>query len=40
VVSVVVFHDLPEMILVGTSSGGTVATGVADDIPDRIASLV
>ena len=40
VVSVVVFDDLREVILVGTSSGGTVITGVADRIPERIASLV
>ncbi len=40
VVSVVVFDDLREVILVGTSSGGTVITGVADRICDRIASLV
>src|SRR5205085_5049534 len=40
VVSVVVFEDLRDIILVGTSSGGTVITGVADRISDRIASLV
>jgi pimeloyl-ACP methyl ester carboxylesterase len=40
VVSVVVFEDLHDIILVGTSSGGTVTTGVADRISDRIASLV
>jgi pimeloyl-ACP methyl ester carboxylesterase len=40
VVSVVVFEDLHDIILVGTSSGGTVITGVAERIYDRIASLV
>jgi pimeloyl-ACP methyl ester carboxylesterase len=40
VVSVVVFDDLRDVILVGTSSGGTVITAVADRISDRIASLV
>ena len=40
VVSTVVFDDLRDVILVGTSSGGTVITGAANRIPDRIASLV
>jgi pimeloyl-ACP methyl ester carboxylesterase len=40
VASVVVFNDLRDVILVGTSSGGTVITGVADRINDPIASLV
>jgi pimeloyl-ACP methyl ester carboxylesterase len=40
VVSVVVFDDLRDIILVGTSSGGTVITGVANRISERIASLV
>ncbi len=40
VVSVVVFDDLREVILAGTSSGGTVITGVASRISDRITSLV
>ena len=40
VVSVVVFDDLRDIVLVGTSSGGTVITGVANRITDRIASLV
>lgn len=38
--SVVVFDDLCDVILVGTSSGGTVITSVANHISDRIASLV
>jgi pimeloyl-ACP methyl ester carboxylesterase len=40
VASVVVFDDLRDVILVGTSSGGTVITDVASRISDRIASLV
>jgi pimeloyl-ACP methyl ester carboxylesterase len=40
VVSVVFFEDLNDVVLVGTSSGGTVITGVASRIPGRIASLV
>jgi pimeloyl-ACP methyl ester carboxylesterase len=40
VASVVEFDDLRDVILVGTSSGGTVVTGVAGRISDRIASLV
>ena len=40
VVSVAEFDDLDDVILVGTSSGGTVITGVANRIPGRIASLV
>jgi pimeloyl-ACP methyl ester carboxylesterase len=37
VVSVAEFDDLDDVILVGTSSGGTVITGVANRIPGRIA---
>ena len=40
IVSVAEFDDLDDVILVGTSSGGTVITGVANRIPARIASLV
>jgi pimeloyl-ACP methyl ester carboxylesterase len=40
VVSVAEFDDLDDVILVGTSSGGTVITGVANRVPGRIASLV
>jgi pimeloyl-ACP methyl ester carboxylesterase len=40
VVNVVEFEDLRDVILVGTSSGGTVITGVADRVCDRVASLV
>jgi pimeloyl-ACP methyl ester carboxylesterase len=38
--SVVVFEDLRDVILVGTSSGGTVITALADKICDRTAALV
>jgi pimeloyl-ACP methyl ester carboxylesterase len=40
VVNVLEFEDLTDVILVGTSSGGTVVTGVADRVLDRIAQLV
>jgi pimeloyl-ACP methyl ester carboxylesterase len=34
------FEDLDGVILVGNSSGGSVITGVADRIPERIAKVV
>jgi pimeloyl-ACP methyl ester carboxylesterase len=40
VVNVLTYADLRELILVGTSSGGAVITGVADRVPERIAQLV
>lgn len=40
IAGLVVFDDLHDVILVGTSSGGTVITGVANSVPERIASLV
>jgi pimeloyl-ACP methyl ester carboxylesterase len=40
VVSVVEFDALREVILVGTSSSGTVITAVAEKIADRVRSLV
>jgi pimeloyl-ACP methyl ester carboxylesterase len=40
IASVMLFDDLHEVILVGTSSGGTVITGVADRTGERITSLV
>ena len=40
VVAVLKFDDLHDVILVGTSSGGTVITGVAGEVPDRIRALV
>jgi pimeloyl-ACP methyl ester carboxylesterase len=40
VLGVIKYEDLSEVILVGHSYGGMVVTGVADRIPDKIASLV
>ena len=40
VVNVLVFEDLHDVVLVGHSYGGMVATGVADRARDRIARLV
>ncbi len=40
VVNVLTFEDLTDVVLVGTSSGGTVITGVADRVPERIGALV
>lgn len=40
VANLVTFEDLADVVLVGTSSSGTVITGVAAQIPDRIGSLV
>ena len=40
VASVVVFDDLRDVILVGTSSGGTVITDLTGRVSDRIGSLV
>jgi pimeloyl-ACP methyl ester carboxylesterase len=40
VVSVLTYDDLHDVILVGTSSGGAVITGVADRVPERISQLV
>ena len=40
VVEVMTFDDLRDVVLVGTSSAGTVITGVAGRVPDRVASLV
>ncbi len=40
VAAVVLFDDLRDVVLVGSSSTGTVITGVAARIPDRVASLV
>ncbi len=38
--AVIEYEDLREIVLVGHSYGGMVATGVADRLPDRIARLV
>jgi pimeloyl-ACP methyl ester carboxylesterase len=40
VLGVIDYEDLSEIVLVGHSYGGMVVTGVADRIPDKIASLV
>jgi pimeloyl-ACP methyl ester carboxylesterase len=39
VVKVLEFEDLREVLLIGHSYGGMVATGVADRVPERIARL-
>src|ERR1051325_3592304 len=40
VVNTILYEDLHDIILVGHSYGGTVITGVADRVPDRIKRLV
>jgi pimeloyl-ACP methyl ester carboxylesterase len=40
VVNVLTFEDLNDVILVGNSSAGTVITGVADRVPERIDQVV
>jgi pimeloyl-ACP methyl ester carboxylesterase len=40
VVSVLEFEDLKDVVLLGHSYGGMVATGVADTAPDRIARVI
>lgn len=40
VTNVIEYEDLRNVILVGNSSGGMVMTGVADQMPERIAHLV
>ena len=40
VVNTILFEDLHNIILVGHSYGGMVITGVADSIPERIASMI
>lgn len=40
VVSALVFEDLDAVTLVGSSSGGTVVTAVADRVPERIERVV
>ena len=40
ILSAVKFEDLNDIVLLGHSYGGMVATGVADRIPDRIRQLV
>ena len=40
VVKVLEFEDLRQVVLIGHSYGGMVATGVADRVPERISRLV
>jgi pimeloyl-ACP methyl ester carboxylesterase len=40
VVGVLKFEDLKNVVLIGHSYGGMVATGVADRLPERIAQLI
>lgn len=40
VLAVVEFEDLRDIVVVGHSYGGMVATGVSDRVPDRVAQLV
>jgi len=40
VLGVLDYEDLSDIVLVGHSYGGMVVTGVADAVPDKIASLV
>jgi pimeloyl-ACP methyl ester carboxylesterase len=40
IVNVLEFEDLRDVTLVGWSSGGTVMTGVADRVPERLAQLI
>jgi len=40
VVNVIKYEELSDVVLVGHSYGGMVVTGVADMLPDKVASLV
>jgi len=40
VIGVVEDEDLSDIVLVGNSYGGMVITGVADRVPEKVASLV
>ena len=40
VLRVIDYEDLADIVLVGHSYGGMVVTGVADAVPDKIASLI
>lgn len=40
VTNVLIYEDLHDVILVGSSSGGMVTTGVAERVPDRISHLI
>ena len=40
VANVLIYEDLHDVILVGSSSGGMVTTGVAERVPERISHLI
>jgi pimeloyl-ACP methyl ester carboxylesterase len=40
ILNVIQYEDLRDIVLVGHSYGGMVATGVADRVPDRITQLI
>ena len=40
IVNVLIFEDLHDVILVGHSLAGTIITGVADQVPERISKLI
>jgi pimeloyl-ACP methyl ester carboxylesterase len=40
ILNVIKYEDLSDIVLLGHSYGGMVATGVADRVPDRIAQLI
>jgi pimeloyl-ACP methyl ester carboxylesterase len=40
VVNVLLYEDLHEVVLVGSSSGGMVITGVAEQVPERLSQLI
>jgi pimeloyl-ACP methyl ester carboxylesterase len=40
ILNVIRYEDLSDIVLLGHSYGGMVATGVADRVPDRIAQLI
>ena len=38
--NVIQYEDLRDIVLLGHSYGGMVATGIADRVPDRVAQLI
>lgn len=40
IVNVILFEDLPNVVLVGHSYGGMVISGVAEQVPERIRKLI
>jgi len=40
IVNVLIFEDLHDVILVGHSLAGTIITGVADQVPERVSRLI